>query len=80
MNHVFFVCLVSDTLLLRTVFLHIFGRRNNGFINMLRTMKAKALSLGGEPALRAAMEQAMPAEVEEEKQEGGAMAARIAEK
>lgn len=43
-------------------------------------MKAKALSLGGEPALRAAMEQAMPAEVEEEKQEGGAMAARIAEK
>lgn len=44
-------------------------------------MKAKALSLGGESALRAAMEQAMPDEVEqEEKQEGGTMAARIAEK
>ena len=48
---------------------------------MLRTMKAKALSLGGEPTLRAAMEQAAPPEVEEEaQQEGGTMAARIVEK
>lgn len=58
-------------------------RRNNGFLNMLRTMKGKALVLGGESALRAAVEQvqgASPAEVEEEQKEGGAMAAQIHEK
>lgn len=54
--------------------------RNNGFINMLRTMKSKALALGGEPALRAAVEQMAPAEVQEEVKEGGTMAARISEK
>ena len=79
MNHGF-SRLGSDTIL-RTDSLHIYARRNNGFINMLRTMKAKALSLGGEPTLRAAMEQAAPPEVEEEaQQEGGTMAARIVEK
>lgn len=58
-------------------------RRNNGFLNMLRTMKGKALALGGESALRAAVEQvqgASPAEAEEEQKEGGAMAAQIHEK
>lgn len=47
---------------------------------MLRTMKAKALALGGESALRAAVEQAAPVAEEEEQKEGGTMAARISEK
>lgn len=58
-------------------------RRNNGFINMLRTMKGKALALGGESAILAAAEQASPAEApaeEEEAEESGTMAARIDEK
>lgn len=49
---------------------------------MLRTMKGKALALGGESALRAAVEQvqgATPAEAEEEQKEG-AMATQINEK
>lgn len=56
--------------------------RNNGFINMLRTMKGKALALGGESAILAAAEQASPtaAPVEEEAKESGTMAARINEK
>lgn len=48
---------------------------------MLRTMKAKALALGGESAVAAVVEQAAPAEApEEQPKEGGAMAARITEK
>ncbi|CAM9671602.1 unnamed protein product [Pylaiella littoralis] len=56
--------------------------RNNGFINMLKTMKGKALALGGESALRAALEDATPAEepVKEEPKESGAITARIVEK
>lgn len=58
-------------------------RRNNGFINMLRTMKGKALALGGESAIRAAVEQATPAAEEtapEEAERSGTMASRITEK
>lgn len=49
---------------------------------MLRTMKGKALALGGESAILAAAEQASPtaAPVEEEAKESGTMAARINEK
>ncbi|CAM9358975.1 unnamed protein product [Ectocarpus sp. 13 AM-2016] len=57
--------------------------RNNGFINMLRTMKGKALALGGESAIRAAVEQAAPAAeaaAPEEAEQSGTMASRIAEK
>ncbi|CAB1110021.1 unnamed protein product [Ectocarpus sp. CCAP 1310/34] len=57
--------------------------RNNGFINMLRTMKGKALALGGESAIRAAMEQAAPAAetaAPEEAEESGTMASRVTEK
>lgn len=57
------------------------SRRNNGFINMLRTMKAKALALGSEPALRAAVEQETPVEGhEEENAESGAITAQIVDK
>lgn len=57
-------------------------RRNNGFINMLKTMKGKALALGGESSLRAALEDATPAAdpAEEEPKESGAITARIMEK
>lgn len=58
-------------------------RRNNGFINMLRTMKGKALALGGESAIRAAVEQAAPAAetpAPEEAEQSGTMASRITEK
>ncbi|CAN0173280.1 unnamed protein product [Ectocarpus sp. 12 AP-2014] len=57
--------------------------RNNGFINMLRTMKGKALALGGESAIRAAVEQAAPAAeaaAPEEVEQSGTMASRITEK
>ncbi|CAN0236501.1 unnamed protein product [Ectocarpus sp. 6 AP-2014] len=57
--------------------------RNNGFINMLRTMKGKALGLGGESAIRAAVEQAAPAAEEaapEEPEQSETMASRITEK
>lgn len=50
---------------------------------MLRTMKGKALALGGEAAIRAAVEQAAPAEAapaEEEATGSGSMAARITDK
>lgn len=48
---------------------------------MLKTMKGKALALGGESALRAALEDATPAEEpEEEPKESGAITARILEK
>lgn len=49
---------------------------------MLKTMKGKALALGGESALRAALEDATPAEepVKEEPKESGAITARIVEK
>lgn len=49
---------------------------------MLRTMKGKALALGGESAIRAAVEQASPKEEEkgEGAKEGWSMAARMSEK
>lgn len=47
---------------------------------MLRTMKAKALALGGESALEAAVEEAAPAVGQEEQREGGTMTGRISEK
>lgn len=69
-------CLPGSKTSLRTATLHTFGSQNTGFISILRTMKTKALSLGGDPSGRAAMQQAMLPEDQEEKQEGGAMAAR----
>lgn len=51
---------------------------------MLRTMKAKALALGGEAALEAAVEaaveEAAPTVSQEELREGGTMTGRISEK
>ena len=49
-------------------------------MNMLRTMKAKALTVGGESAIKAAMEEMTPTGEQEEQSGGGKMTERINEK